>query len=74
MKIDSNQFINIRMIYDNLGNEISDVVFEPHAITGCDITSEKFNVEKVLGFKKTFTDPSNVKVMNATFTRSRFTC
>ena len=72
--IDSNQFINIRMIYGNLGNEVSDVVSELHAITGCDTTPYKFNVEKLLVFKKAFKDPSSVKVMNVTFTRSRFTC
>ena len=35
-KINSNQFINISMIYDNLGSEISDVVPELHPIAGCD--------------------------------------
>ena len=37
MNIDSNQFINIEVIYDNLGCETSDVTHELHAVTVCDI-------------------------------------
>ena len=36
MNIDSNQFINIEVIYDNLGCETSDVTHERHAMTVCD--------------------------------------
>ena len=33
MRIDSYQFINIKIIYDNLGSEISDIVSELHPNT-----------------------------------------
>ena len=52
MKIDSNYFININMLYDNLGNEISYVVLRLYALTGYHTTSYKFNVRKVHVFKK----------------------
>ena len=52
MKIDSNQFIKINMVYDNLGSEISDVVTELYAINGYNTKSYKFNVEKVHVYKK----------------------
>ena len=35
MKNDCNQFIYIKMIYDDLESEISDVAHEIHAITCC---------------------------------------
>lgn len=43
--IDSNQFIKIKMIYDNLVSEVSDVVLE-------------FNVQKVQVFKNVCKDSS----------------
>ena len=52
MKIDSNQFINIKMIYKNLGSEIFDVIPELYAITGCATTSYKYNIEKFQFSKK----------------------
>ena len=47
MAIDFNQFIKIKMIYDNLVREISDIDLALHAMTSCDTTSCKLNVEKV---------------------------
>lgn len=58
MKIDSDHFTNIKMIYDNLGSKISDVVLELGAIHGCDTTSYKSNDEKVHVLKKVCKDPS----------------
>lgn len=52
MKIDSHHFTNIKMIYDNLGSKISDVVTELYAINGYNTKSYKFNVEKVHVYKK----------------------
>ena len=53
MKIDSNQFINTKMIYNNLKIEIS-VVPQLHSITSCDRTSNKFNVGKSTFSKNKF--------------------
>ena len=47
MAIDFNQFIKIKMIYDNLVREISDIDLALHAMTSGDTTSCKLNVEKV---------------------------
>lgn len=58
MAIDSNQLIKIKMIYDNLVSETSDVVQELHATTSCDTTSCKINVEKVHVFKNVYEDSS----------------
>ena len=60
MKIHSNQFININMIYDNLGTKISDVIPQLHDIdiTGCNTTSYKFNVGMVRVYKKVYENPS----------------
>lgn len=63
MKIDSNQFINIKMIYDNSGSEISDIVPEIHPINGCDNTSWKFNVVKIYLLKKLYKDLSNLNLI-----------
>ena len=52
MAIDSNHFIKIKMIFDNLVSEICYVFPELHATTSCNTTSYKFNVEKVHIFKK----------------------
>ena len=54
MKIDSNHFINSKMIYDNLESEISDIVPELHGVTGCDTTLYKFHVEKTNVFKNVY--------------------
>ena len=43
MKIGSNQFTNVKMINDNLGSEVSDIVHE-HVIAAHDTSSYKFNV------------------------------
>lgn len=56
MKIDSDHFTNIKMIFDNLGSKIS-VVLELGAIHGCD-TSYKSNDEKVHVRKNVCKDPS----------------
>ena len=45
MKIDSNQFIKIKMVYVNFWSKSSNFVPKPHAVTGCDTTSHKFNVK-----------------------------
>ena len=58
MAIDSNQFIKIKMIYDNLVSEISDFVQELHGTTICDTTSYKTNVEIVHVFKNVYNDSS----------------
>ena len=54
MKIDSDQFTNIKMIYDIFGSKISEL----NAITGCDTKSYKSNAEKVYVLKKVCKDPS----------------
>lgn len=53
MKIVSHQFINIKIIYDNLRREISDVVPELHAITRRDIRHTNFML-KMYMFPKMF--------------------
>ena len=58
MKIDTNQFINIAMIYDSLGSEICSMLPQLHAITGCDTTAYKFNTGKVRVLNKVTKDPS----------------
>ena len=73
MKIDCNQFINITIIYDNLGSEISDNIPKLHATIGCETTSYKFNIENLYVFEKVFKDPSNLNNINVTSSRS-FTC
>ena len=53
MKIDSsNQFINIKIIYNNLGSEISDAFPNLPDITVCDATSYKLYVQKSTFSKK----------------------
>ena len=47
IKTDSNQLININMIYENLGSEISDALPQIHAKS-----SYKFSVGKVYVFKQ----------------------
>lgn len=58
MKINSNQFINTDVIWqNNLVRELSHVPPQLHSITSCDTTSYKFNVGKVCVFKKVYKDP-----------------
>ena len=52
INIDSNQFININMIYDNLRIEKLDALPQLHAITSCNTASYKFNVAKCPYFQK----------------------
>ena len=44
MKIGSNHLINIKMIYDNLESEVSDIIPGLDVITGNDNSSNKINV------------------------------
>lgn len=53
MNIDSNQFINIEVIYDNLGCETSDVTHELHAVTVCDTRHSNLMLKRST-FVKTF--------------------
>ena len=58
MKINSNQFINTDVIWqNNLVRELSHVPPQLHSIISCDTTSYKFNVGKVCVFKKVYKDP-----------------
>lgn len=58
MKINSNQFINTHVIWqNNLVRELSHVPPQLHAIITYDTTSYKFNVGKVCVFKKVYKDP-----------------
>lgn len=50
-RTDTNQFINTRMFYCNLGTESSYFVPELLAVIGSDTTLYKFNVEIVHVFK-----------------------
>lgn len=63
MGIDSSQFNDINMLYDNSGSVISDFPPQPHAITGCDITPYKFNVGKVHAFEKDCKYPSSLTLI-----------
>ena len=63
MKIDSDQFFNIKMICDHLGSEISVVAPDLHAVTSCDITSYKFNAEKFHIFFKKYKNLSNLTLI-----------
>ena len=47
----SYQFIGTKKSYDNLGSDIFVVLTQQYAISGCDITSYKVNVEKGRHFK-----------------------
>ena len=51
-EIDSNQYINIKMIDDNLVNKTFDIVPGLHAVTSCDTMLYKFYVQKVFISKK----------------------
>ena len=51
------------MVYNNLGNEISNFAPEVHAITICDTTSYKFNPERVHFFKKVYKNPSSLTLI-----------
>ena len=62
MAIDSNQLIKIKMIYDNLVSEISDVVQELRATTSCDTTSYKNSVESVHIFKTFVKIPQDIRI------------
>ena len=55
-RYDANQFINIKMIYDNFADEISDVFPELHAIPSCDTTLYKISVEKFPFIRKVCKD------------------
>ena len=57
IKIDSDHFINIKMIYDNFGIEIFDVVTELHAITGCDTGHTDLMLKRITFSKKIFNTP-----------------
>ena len=46
-EIDSNQYINIKMIGDNLVNKTFDIVLGLHAVTSCDTMLYKFYVQKI---------------------------
>ena len=65
MKIDSsNQFINIKIIYNNLGSEISDAFPNLPDITVCGATSYKLYVQKSTFSKKKFCEnPSSLTMI-----------
>ena len=63
MKIGVSHFFSIKMIYENLGSEVCDVLPQLHAVTGCHTTSYKLNVGKFCVFKKVYKDPSNVTLI-----------
>ena len=72
IKIDSNQFFDITMTYNNLRREIS-VFPSATCISGCRNMSCKFNVGKVRVFKK-FSDPSSlflIKMLGLNITVAR---
>ena len=45
------------LIYNNLRRQISDLLFQLHAITGSDTMPYKYNAAKVHVFKKSGKDP-----------------
>ena len=63
LKINSNQLININIIYDNLGRKISDLIPQQHTDIGSDTKLHKFNVVYVLGFKKVCKDPFSLTLI-----------
>ena len=61
--IDDNQYVNIRIIYDYLDRDISSVLPQFHAITGCNQISYKSNKRKLSTFKKVPNDPSVLRLI-----------
>ena len=63
LKIDSNQTININMLYENLAIRISDFLLHLRAATGSDTISYKINVGKVHVFKKVNEDSPSLTLI-----------
>jgi hypothetical protein len=61
MKVDANQFIDIKIVLDSLGREVCRALPQLHAITGCDT---KFNTGKVRSLKKVLNDQSCLSLLS----------
>ena len=64
VKIQEEQFVSLRKIYDHFGQDVCSSLPQLHAVTGPDTTSYKFKCGKVQVFKKILKDPTTLGIVS----------